>query len=135
MKLRRCDEISIIISRNIAKHFETVSIKRNDVFHIYICITLGLSIFVSVCLFLLHSRTFLAPAEYPVLDSTRKYFPIEHLHQRQIYVCVSAIFRKTLYRRDNSSDMAKLAAEYVSSGDTRIACHHNEAICEIDGTT
>lgn len=44
-------------------------------------------------------------------------------------------FPKTLYRRDNSSDTAKLAAEYVSSGDTRIACHHNEAICEIDGTT
>jgi len=27
-----------------------------------------------------------------VRDSTRKYFPIDDLHQRQIYVCVSAIF-------------------------------------------
>lgn len=29
-----------------------------------------------------------------VRDSTRKYFPIEDLHQRQIYARVSAIFRK-----------------------------------------
>lgn len=29
-----------------------------------------------------------------VRDSARKYFPIDDLHQRQIYVCVSAIFRK-----------------------------------------
>lgn len=29
-----------------------------------------------------------------VRDSTRKYFPIDDLHQRQIYVCISAIFRK-----------------------------------------
>lgn len=91
-KLRRCDEISIL-SLNIIYYEIILNVSITNVFT-YICILSG---FEFIFFFLFHSRIF-ALAKYTsahtVRDSTRKYFPIEHLHQRQIYVCVSAIFRK-----------------------------------------
>lgn len=81
----------------------------------------------------IYTRAEYTSANCPRLDS--KIFPDRRSPSTTDLCLRFSNFPKTLYHRDNSSDMAKLATEYVSSGDTRIACHHNEAICEIDGAT